>query len=109
MLQCSDTITVIRCVGNSYTSTVIQGVSWYDKTQIKQESTGMTYANVVKIRIPADVLPDTLPCVGDLVIRGTMAAKPASPADIAPYKPRKIMLVGDNLRGGLPHVAVTAE
>ena len=109
MLQCSDTITIIRCSGDSYTSTVIRGVSWYDKTQIKQESTGMTYANVVKIRIPEDVLPDTPPNVGDLVIRGTMAAAPTSPADIAPYKPRKIMAVGDNLRGGLPHVAVIAE
>ena len=109
MLQCSDTITVIRCDGERYTTTVIRGVSWYDKTQIKQESTGMAYANVVKIRIPEDVLPDALPNVGDLVIRGTMAANPISPVDIAPYKPRKIMAVSDNLRGGLPHVAVMAE
>ena len=109
MLQCSDTITVIHCDGERYTTTVIRGVSWYDKTQIKQESNGMAYANVVKIRIPEHALPDTRFMVGDLVIRGTMAAAPTSPADIAPYNPRKIMALGDNLRGGLPHVAVIAE
>ena len=109
MLACNETITIIRCNGESYTTVVINGVSWYDKIQAKLESTGMTYANEVKIRIPTASLPDKLPEVGDLVIKGVIPDIPTVPADIAPYKPRKIMAVGDNRRGRIPHVAVTAQ
>ena len=109
MLACEETITLIRCNGESYTTVVFDGVSWYDKTQAKLESTGMTYANEVKIRIPAESLPATIPEVGDLVIKGKIPEVPTAPVDIAPYKPRKIMAVGDNRRGRIPHVAVTAQ
>ena len=112
MLACTDTITVIKCDGEFYTVAVYVGVSWYDKAKVKLENTGLVFANATRIRIPAASLPisGVLPEVGDQVIRGRLPldADIRTPADLAPYKPRRIMAVGDNRRGGLPHVAVTA-
>lgn len=113
MLACTDTITLVKCDGETYTATVIEGVSWYDKTQVKVEGTGLVFSNAVKVRIPASVISANglLPEVGDHIIRGLLppGAKMERPADLAPFHPRKIMAVADNRRGGLPHVAVVGQ
>lgn len=113
MLMCGETVTLVKCDGEEYVTTVFEGVSWFDKTQIKLENTGMVYANAVKIRIPAETLTtDTLqPEVGDSVFRGTIPEGAAlrTPKDLAAYHPRKVMAVGDNRRGRLPHVVVIGQ
>ncbi len=43
--------------------------------------------------------------LGTLLL-GIVAEKPAA---LAPYNPRKIMGVGDNRRGSLPHLAVVCQ
>ena len=52
-----------------------------------------------------------IPEVGDHIFRGELSAGETitSPADLAARKPRKVMSVGDNLRGRFPHLAVTAQ
>lgn len=113
MLVCDDAITLVKCDGETYTATVIDGVSWYDKTQVKVEGSGLVFSNAVKIRIPASVIPDSapLPEVGDHLIHGLLPLGTTleRPADLAPFHPRKVMAVADNRRGGLPHVAVVGQ
>jgi hypothetical protein len=113
MLLCEDTVTIIRCDGMTYTAAELRGVSWFDKTQVKLEDSGLAFANAVKVRIPAQALsPDGLfPQVGDSIVRGSLPAGTVveKPADLAALHPRKIMTVGDNRRGGLPHVVVIGQ
>lgn len=113
MLACDDTITLVKCDGETYTATVIDGVSWYDKTQVKVEGTGLAFSNAVKVRIPASVIPANglLPEAGDHIIHGMLPEGTTleRPADLAPFHPRKVMAVADNRRGGLPHIAVVGQ
>lgn len=113
MLACTETITLVRCVRDEYTTATVRGVSWYVKTQVTKEDTGLAFANYVKIRIPEDSLSGASlhPKVGDHVFRGELSAGEtiSSPADLAARKPLKVMSVGDNLRGRFPHLAVIAQ
>lgn len=113
MLGCDESVTLIKCDDETYTFTTFEGVSWHDKTQIKVEGTGLVFANAVKIRIPAaSVMPDgPLPEVGDHVVKGGLpeGATIDRLADLAPFSPRKVMAVGDNRRGGLPHLVVIGQ
>lgn len=111
MLACDKTITLIKCDGETYTGTVIQGVSWFDQASVKVEGTGMVFANATKVRIPAYVVPQILPQVGDQLILGTLPLGfvVKKPADLAPFQPRKVMAVGDNRRGRLSHVLVICQ
>lgn len=113
MLACTETITLVRCVRDEYTTATVCGVSWYVKTQVTKEATGLTFANYVKIRIPEDSLSGAAMCprVGDHVFLGELSAGEtiSSPADLAARQPLKVMSVGDNLRGRFPHLAVSAQ
>lgn len=112
MLACNETVTVVRYDDDAeaYIATEFVGVSWFDKTQVKLEDKGLVFANAVKVRIPADVLGDKeLPSVGDHVFLGAPDGEITTPAQLAAYHPRKIMAVGDNRRGGLPHVVVIGQ
>jgi hypothetical protein len=114
MLMCDETVTLVECDGETYTTTQIIGVSWFDKTEVVVDSGGsggLKYANTLKVRVPAENLPDVLPAVGDQIIRGTLQAGAtiSAAADLAPYAPRRIMTVGDNRRGGLPHVSLVCQ
>lgn len=111
MLACNETVTLIHCDGENYTTTTVDDVSWYDKTQIKVEGAGLVFSNAVMVRIPAASAPDPLPVVGDQIIKGSLPVGKIieRPADIAPYHPRKIMTVGDNRRGRLTHVVVIGQ
>lgn len=113
MLACVESVTLVKCDGETYTATVIDGASWYDKTQIKVEGAGLAFANAVKVRIPADVISEDMPLpeVGDHIFRGALpeGVTLKRPSDLAPFHPRKIMAVADNRRGGLPHIAVVGQ
>lgn len=114
MLACDKTVTLIKCDGEIYTGTTIVGVSWFDKVQVKLESTGLVFANATKVRIPAEAIPPTmtdLPEAGDQLILGALPLgfTVTKPADLAPYHPRKIMGVGDNRRGQRPHLVVVCQ
>ena len=109
MLACDKTVTLVKCDGEAYTTTVIEGVSWFDKVQVKLESTGLVFANATKVRIPAASIPATLPGAGDILILGEVTTALTKPADLAPYRHVKIMAVGDNRRGRMPHLAVVGQ
>lgn len=110
MLACDETVTLIRCDGETYTCTPLEGVSWYDKTVVVREDRGLTFANAVKVRIPAAVLEaaGVTPETGDHIVRGT-ASGVGTPAQLAALSPRKIMTVGDNRRGRFPHVLLVGN
>lgn len=109
MLNADQTITVAKTDGEAYTLTEITGVSWFDKLQLVMQGEGMKFANVTRIRIPAAATPAVLPEVGDIVVLGSVTGTPAKPADFAGYRTAKIMSVGDNRRGSLPHVSITCQ
>ena len=110
MLACNETVTLIGCDGETYTCTPLEGVSWFDKTVAVKEDRGLTFANTVKIRIPAAVIEAAavMPETGDHVVRGAVTGI-ETPAELAAYHPRKVMTVGDNRRGRFPHVALTGS
>ncbi len=112
MLYANETITLIKCDGENYTTNLLVGVSWFDKTKVAMEGPGLAFANVTTIRIPPACLPSGVsPEVGDQVVRGQLPPELTleKPADLLPYHPRKVMSVGDNRRGGLPHWAVVCQ
>lgn len=113
MLACDASLTLIKCDGETYTFTIFEGVSWHDKTQVKAEGLGLVFANAVKIRIPAaSVVKDgPLPEIGDHVIKGSLPEGTTINrlADLSPFSPRKVMAVGDNRRGRLPHLVVVGQ
>ena len=110
MLACDKVITVIRYADAVYNCTVIDGVSWYEKLQITVQDKGMASANIVKIRIPENCLPNGfLPQPGDVVVYGTISGKLDGPADFGAYRHFTVLGVGDNRRRDslISHVAVT--
>jgi len=113
MLACNECVTLVKCNGETYSTYVFDGVSWYDKTKVQLQDKGLVHANIVKIRIPADLLADGIPVpeAGDHVFLGRLADGEVleKPADLAQHHPRKVMSVSNNLRGGLPHIGVMAE
>lgn len=113
MLACTETITVVRYDDERYTATAISGVSWFNKTRVKLADNGLAFANTVSIRIPEEAITSetVLPAVGDHIILGALAEGEAisGPADLAARHARKVMAVGDNRRGRLPHVAVVGQ
>jgi len=114
MLACTETVTFVRLVkgtdSDAYETITFSGVSWFDKTRIKTENSGMVYDNAVQIRIPAaSITTEQLPAVGDFIVRGAVSGAITKRSDLEQYKPRRVMTVGDNRRGGLPHVAVIGQ
>lgn len=110
MLACDEIMTLVRSDGEFYTCTVFSGVSWFDKTQVAAGNNGLTYANYVKVRIPQDVLEaaEVTPRTGDHIVRGEVESI-STPRELATYSPRKVLSVGDNLRGKFPHLAVVGQ
>ena len=113
MLCANETVTVIRCDGEVYTATLYSGASWFEKTGVVLADKGLVSENSVRVRIPAASFPSgaALPVAGDHILRGALpfGRTVQSPADLAVLGARRIMAVGDNRRGGIPHVAVIAE
>lgn len=110
MLACNETVTLIKCDGETYACTPLEGVSWFDKTVVVKEDRGLAFANAVKVRIPAAVIEaaGVLPETGDHIVRGT-APEIETPAQLAALHPRKVMTVGDNRRGRFPHVLIVGN
>lgn len=111
--MCDETVMLVKCDGEEYTTYAIDGASWFDKTQVKLENTGLVFANAVKVRIPAEALSEDMPMPeeGDHIFHGALpeGVSLRTPAELAAYNPRKVMAVGDNRRGGLPHVVVIGQ
>ena len=109
MLACDQTVTLVKCDGEDYTLTVIEGVSWFDKVKVALQDKGLKFANATKVRIPADKVPTVPPVVSDILVLGTVTGTIEKPADLAAYRRVTIMAVGDNRRGRLPHLAVIGQ
>ncbi len=113
MLACTETVTFIRLMKSgdedTYMTTVFAGVSWFDRTRVRTEDTGLVYDNAVQIRIPAALVGDYFPAVGDAVVRGEVTGTILRRSDLEAYSPRKVVAVGDDRRGGLPHVSVIGQ
>ncbi len=109
MLQCNETVTIVRLIGGKdYETEVITGCSWYDKRIASLGDKGVQMAPTYKVRIPSDRLPKNMPNIGDYIVRGRVPDAIGCIKDLQGYHYGKIMTVGDNRRGNLPHVLVVA-
>lgn len=113
MLECNETITFVRLIkgktSDTYTCTVVNGASWYEKRITALQDNGLASATEVKVRIPTPNMPsDFIPLVGDFVCRGTVESI-AKQADLQAYTHFRVLAVGDNRRGHLSHWAVSGS
>lgn len=108
MLMCNDTVTLVQLDDNDeYQCIVIEGVSWYAKTAITNTAQGLTTANVLKSRIPADRLPAGITLhKGDFIVRGEIA-RVDTLNEIKGREHFAITAIGDNRRGCNPHWTVS--
>lgn len=108
MLACNETVTLVRCDGETYACTVIKGVSWFSKTKMSVQDKGLVAARVVIIRIPEANLPaGVMPKVDDFFVLGAVE-QVACRSDLNAYTYAVAVGVGDNRRGTTRrHVVVT--
>lgn len=108
MLACDKTVTLVKLDrDDQYSIQTIAGVSWYEKVKTAVQDKGMAYANEIKVRIPAERMPEGAAIEPkDVLVLGTMETVPQMPKDLQPYRRMTVAHVGDNRRGGLPHWAV---
>lgn len=115
MLLCNETVTLVRHnkdkKTDTFTCTVIVGASWYGKSVItapnQMGGNGVSFANVIKVRIPAENMPEGLTIRnGDYLVRGIIASV-SGLDDLKEYEYMKAMSVSDNRRGRMQHWTVT--
>ena len=113
MLACTETITLVQqeegVESDTYRCTVIDGVSWYDRAKAVLQEHGLTAMRETKIRIPESVLPPgVFPQEGNFIVRGEVS-EITQITGLADYVSIRVMAVGDNRRGRLPHVLVIGQ
>ncbi len=115
MLMCNETVTLVRHIktktSDAFTCIAIVGASWYGKTVIQAPAqmgvNGVQPANVIKVRIPEENMPEGLMIQkGDYLVRG-MIAGVSNLDDLKGREYMKAMTVSDNRRGRMQHWAVT--
>lgn len=109
MLLCNETVTLVQYDERSETYRCIPlvGVSWYAKIGIVQTANGLSTANVLKSRIPAEIVPEGVaPRQGNYLVRGVLASM-ARQAELKGREHFKITAVSDNRRGRWQHWAVS--
>lgn len=92
---------------DSYTCTVMVGVSWYGKQgDAPSASGGEAPKTEYTVRIPAAVVPEPLPEPGDILVRGVLEEY-SGKSSLKDREYFRISRVGDNRRGRyLAHVVV---
>lgn len=113
MLACDETITLVHHIAEQdddlYVCTTIQGASWHTVERVMLQEHGFARQSETKVRIPESHMPEgVLPEVDGWLVRGDVI-EIKSQVDLQAYEHIRIMAVGDNRRGGLPHWAVSGE
>lgn len=108
MLACDRIVTVVHYDGENYVPTVIEGVSVHQKVEHTVSDRGKAAAVVATIRIPETALPERLPEAGDFVVFDR-AEEIADRRAIEQYGHTVVISVGDNRRGGVPHIKLVCR
>ncbi len=111
MLSCDQTVTLLRLDrDDAYQMWILHGVSVYRQVKSSVQERGMVYASETKVRIPAGNLPgDCIPAVGDTLVFAHLESVPRVPSDLKGFPTATVVHVGDNRRGGLPHLLVVGK
>lgn len=114
MLMCDECLTLVQHVrepnNDIYRKTIIEDASWYSKVKVELKDKGLVSANMVKVRIPEENMPEGVRIqTGDFLVRGNIHDDIAKPSDIVQYEHIKIMSVGNNCRGRLRHWVVVGS
>lgn len=111
MLHTNETITIIHHTesanGDTYGCTVCVGVSWYGKRGVSASANGGQAPTIdYTVRIPTDVVPESLPVPGDMIVHGILAEYTGKNC-LKDKEYFVVAQVGDNRRAILtPHVVV---
>lgn len=108
MLGADRTVTVVHYDGGEYQCSIIEDVSVHQELKHIVSDKGVVAQMVATVRIPEDVLPKRLPEAGDFVVFDRVEGI-ADRRDIEMYGHTKVIGVGDNRRGGLPHIKLTCK
>lgn len=128
-MSCTQTVTLYnKYITNRqecWQRTVVEGVSWFGKQRVSIAAEGSSAADMAVIRIPVDSLADYLPRplwvinrkgwtlrAGDVIVKGILDTDIAPGESIskvlaAAEQTVTIESIGDNRRGGLPHIRVS--
>lgn len=109
-LACNELATLVRHVKNedsdSYVCYPLCGVSWYEKMETAVSADGARPVNIIKVRIPEEVMPPVFPEKLDYIVKGEVS-EIRRPADLKGKSYFQIGAVSDNRRGSLRHVLVS--
>lgn len=111
MLHANETITIIHHTASenadTYGCTVCVGVSWYGKRGLAASASGGQAPNIeYTVRIPAEVVPESLPVPGDIIVHGILPSYTGKKC-LKNKEYFVVSQVGDNRRAILiPHVVV---
>ena len=114
MLECTDTVTIVRQIQgentDSYTCEVIAGVSWFGTMgDTTRDRAGEAPEQEYSVRIPASLVPAELPKAGDVFVRGILAEY-GNYGSLEGREHFRVATVGDNRRGRLlPHIVVKSQ
>ena len=113
MLLCTEPVTFVRRIpgedGDRYACTVVMGASWYGKLRLIPGEKGAGMIPAVKVRLPADALPEGFaPRKGDIVCKSEVA-EVSRPKDLGGVEHFIAALVSDNRRGHNPHWGVSGS
>ncbi len=99
MLACNETITIYHKSYDEekrmdvYLPTVIEGCSWFVKTQSAVSEKGMVYDDTYIVRIPLNHAPDELIFTkGDYVLKGEVLIEDATANDLLKYKDKVFLI-----------------
>lgn len=112
MVKAIETVTLVHHLTQNgedkYTCIVIHGVSWYwqNKTTVDK---GLQYARLLKCRIPAENIPDSLVVTpGDKIVKAELPT--VTGAEFSKltrlYEGASILDIHKNLFGANPHVYI---
>lgn len=111
MLLANDTITIVHhtetAAEDVYTCTVCVGVSWFGKRGMTASASGGLSPSIeYTVRIPEEVVPETLPKPGDIIVHGVLASY-SGKSSLKGREYFTAFQVGDNRRAKLlPHLVV---
>ena len=110
MLGCTETITIVHHIKadeDIYTCHTLKKASWFEKVTISTSADGAKPVNTYEVRIFGENL-GVEPSLGDYCVKGIVKGI-EKPADLKNEVYFRITAIGNNKRGGLPHIRISGQ
>lgn len=111
VIGCTETITLIHHIkgdeDDEYECHTVSKASWYQKNTITTSGDGAKPVNTYDIRVFGEFFA-VEPALGDYIVKGIVEAF-ESLTDLKGLEYFRITAIGDNRRGGLPHLRISGQ